>query len=199
MLMNRRFRFPSRRALSLAALASFLSLAIAAPSQAWFYDYYDDANDAEDFDNCADALLRSGLPEEQVAIACAEALVPEELSSCVSDIAEHTPVEANFALFACFRSRRPVELANCTIDINRETIDPYYTSNVTESAASAREALDRCRRSLLPERYAACVVGLSRQDLALAPPEAMSVCLEAEDFPRELYTPATNAEPQISE
>ncbi len=193
-MTTHRFRFPFRRTLALAATSLLLSVAIATPSSAFFYNYYNDSDDPEDFEDCAEELLDSGLPDEQVAIACAESLVPEDLSACVSDITAHTPVEANTALSECFRARRPVELANCTVDITRETIEPYYRSDLDDAGVGARDALELCRRSLLPERYSACVVGLSRPRLNLTPMDAMSACIEAEDFPRELYVPATNLE-----
>ncbi|NJK99401.1 MAG: hypothetical protein HC910_02120 [Spirulinaceae cyanobacterium SM2_1_0] len=191
-MTNRPSRLLWRRVLLLTTATLLLSAAIAPPSQALFFRYRD-GDDPEDFEDCARELLESGLPDDQVAIACAEALVPEDLSSCVSDIAAHTLVEANLALFACFRVRRPIELANCTVDITRETIEPFYGDRNDETAASARDALDRCRRSLLPERYASCVIGLS-EPIALTPMDAMAICLEAEDFPRELYLPAAGAE-----
>ncbi len=189
-MTNRRFCSLLRRGLSLATMTLLLSVAIAPPSQAWRLRRYHDRSDPRYFQNCARDLLENGIPAEQVAAACADALVPTDLSACVSDIARRTPVEANLALFACFRSRRPLELANCTIDITRETLDPFYRNDSVELAATARDALERCRRSLLPQRYAACVVGLSRP-MTLTPLDIMSACLDAEDFPRELYTPTS--------
>ncbi|MEC4807050.1 MAG: hypothetical protein SAJ12_18335 [Jaaginema sp. PMC 1079.18] len=73
------------------------------------------------FEICAEELLATeAISPEQVAIACAEALEPKDLSYCVIKINTFTPVDAVSALQACFRDRRPLELATCTVNITKE-------------------------------------------------------------------------------
>ncbi|MGK7875746.1 MAG: hypothetical protein AB4426_21355 [Xenococcaceae cyanobacterium] len=151
------------------------------------------------FSDCVRELNNSGVPGDQVGTACADALKPTELSSCVRKINKDTLVPAEDALKACFRVRRPKDLANCVVDIHRDTVRPYfttgrYTSEVTTETleSSTVLALDSCRRSLLPKRHSKCVVGLSGKINDMSPAKAMETCLDAEDFPRDLfpaYTP----------
>lgn len=131
--------------------------------------------DADSFRICAEELLDSGIPPEQASTACGSALDPEDLSLCVLGIDSNTLVAAEDALEACFQVRRPLELASCVVNINNETSNPDLTS-----------VLNNCRRSLLPERFSDCVVGLS-SGIDFSPAEAMETCISAEDFPRELF------------
>ncbi|WP_072619691.1 hypothetical protein [Spirulina major] len=143
-----------------------------------------------EFQQCAFELSSVEVVDEQAKVACAMALEPTDFSGCVAEIDTFTDIPAQNALYACFRVRRPVELAACVVDIDTYVIKPQVSEveNVNEVALSA---LDHCRRSLLPLRYSACVVGLSAE-LSLKPENAIASCLDAEDFPREIYTPATN-------
>ena len=77
------------------------------------------------------------------------------------------------------------------VDIHRDVLMPKLTEGTTLDEV-ALSTLDHCRRSLLPLRYSACVVGLSGQ-LTLEPQNAIATCIDAEDFPREIYTPAPNS------
>ncbi|MFP4007939.1 MAG: hypothetical protein ACLFV6_07990 [Spirulinaceae cyanobacterium] len=73
------------------------------------------------FEICAEELLATeAISPEQAAFACAEALEPKDLSFCVIKINSFTPVDAVSALQACFRDRRPLELATCTVNITEE-------------------------------------------------------------------------------
>ncbi|MEO0969346.1 MAG: hypothetical protein AAFX80_13715, partial [Cyanobacteria bacterium J06639_18] len=71
---------------------------------------------------------------------------------------------------------RPQELASCVVGISR---------NSKESADP--EVLSFCDRSLLPVRFAQCVVGL-RSEIDLVPTQAMETCIDASD-------PITNISP----
>lgn len=129
------------------------------------------ANAFNDFQVCAGELRRSNISPEVAAAACAEALAPADLSLCVLKIKALTPISPDDALRACIRVRRPIELANCVVQINDRTQDP-----------NALPVLNYCRRSLLPERFSDCVVGISRQ-LDFSPPSALEACISAEDYP----------------
>lgn len=143
-----------------------------------------------EFRQCAADLIRVGLAVEQTKAACAMALEPTDLSNCVVGIAL-TPVSPQNALYSCFRVRRPVELAQCVVDIHRDVLAPKFAEGAMLNDV-ALSTLDHCRRSLLPLRYSACVVGLSGELTTLDPQNAIATCITAEDFPREIYTPAPN-------
>ncbi|MBR8828588.1 MAG: hypothetical protein DSM107014_11935 [Gomphosphaeria aponina SAG 52.96 = DSM 107014] len=134
------------------------------------------------FETCVSQLYNTGIGADQAAGACADALIPRELSACVRNIQGNTQVNGETALEACLRTRRPVELAQCVRDINR--ILPKEESASDEPVLLA---VDTCRRSILPQRHAQCVVGLSRELQQLSPVDAMATCISAEDFPRDLF------------
>jgi hypothetical protein len=137
------------------------------------------ADDDNEFGMCAKELLGTGLSGEQAGTACADALHPEDLSSCVGDIMKaQTPISAEDALQACYRVRRPLELANCVTQIDE---------NATIEESNATLVLDTCRRSLLPERHSACVVGLSSNITDISLEKAIETCIDAEAFPVELF------------
>jgi hypothetical protein len=127
-----------------------------------------------DYESCAGDLLNSGLDADVVAASCGSMFRPQELGSCVVDIEQNTPVEAIDALRNCRQVRRPLELATCVVNIHSMTKEP-----------AIGEVLDRCRRSLLPERFANCVVGISNPINApkfnIPPSEAMNACIDAPD------------------
>ncbi|MBE9149478.1 hypothetical protein IQ257_13425 [Coleofasciculus sp. LEGE 07092] len=125
-----------------------------------------------EFQVCAAELLRADVSRDLAAAACAEVLYPKDLSLCVLKIKTLTPIGANDALVACTRVRRPKELAKCVVDID---------DNIEN--ADSLSVLDHCRRTLLPLRFAECVVGLSRE-IDFSPPRALETCIDAEDFPR---------------
>lgn len=122
-----------------------------------------------DYNRCAAELLDRQLPPETVALACASALRPEELSECVVEIDRNTDILAEDALNRCQQVRRPLELATCVVDISDDS---------TEGEAPL--ILDFCRRSLLPAKFSRCVVGLQNQ-IDLVTSQAMSVCIDTRD------------------
>lgn len=130
---------------------------------------------AVDFGGCANSLINGGVSAEQAANACSDALEPLALSACVADIQTGTGIEAEAALQACYRVRRPEDLASCVVDLS---------GNLGE--AKPTEALDNCRRSLLPTRYAECTLGLQSAIPDLSGAKAMETCITAEFSPGEV-------------
>lgn len=146
------------------------------------------------FDICVSELQNRGISDRQATAACSDALKPRDLSKCVQRISVETPITANEALSACYRVRRPVELADCTIGITNEAQDAYVRTNVSASAIPENQraqvlqptallALEGCRLSLLPQLYSECVIASSRRT-SLSPSDAMKTCIKAEDSPR---------------
>ncbi len=139
-----------------------------------------------DYQTCANQLLETGIQPAQAATACARALRPQELSSCVVNINQQTEIDAIAALSTCRRVRRPDELSTCVVDI--------YGIDADAGVAAPLEILDSCRRSLLPTRFSACVVGLSNE-LELTRPTAMSTCLSGAET--QLSTPPPGTAPNL--
>jgi hypothetical protein len=150
------------------ATAGLLSLALA-PVQAASI-----RGRISDYEVCANRLLGAGVSQEAAASACAAALYPTELSRCVVSIDGETTIAANDALSGCRQVRRPLDLATCVSQISN-------LSNATEPL----NVLDYCRRSLLPTRYSACVVGLSRE-VSTPLTEVLQTCIAAGTRPRNV-------------
>ena len=146
----------------LPASAGLLALSPQEPANAAYRNSYQ---------RCAGKLIDVGLAPELVTVACASALNPNELGSCVKDIHDQTDITAIDALSTCVRVRRPEDLATCVVDISEDS-----------DAGLAPVVLENCRRSLLPTRYSQCVVGLSRK-IEILPVQAMSTCIDAADRP----------------
>lgn len=108
------------------------------------------AQQGGDYARCASDLMAVGIDGDTAAAACALALRPTEVSSCVVGVTTFSSVEPEAALSACSRDRRPDEVATCVADIHQFLV-------VDDSQA----VLDHCHRSLLPERYAECVMDLT--------------------------------------
>lgn len=126
---------------------------------------------------CAGRLVSNDISPEAASKACAKALYPRRLSVCLTKIVKQTKLDAKDALTSCEEARRPEDLASCVVGIsknNKEAVDP--------------EVLNFCGRSLLPVRFAQCVVGL-RSEIDLAPTQAMETCIDASD-------PVTNVSQQ---
>ncbi len=119
--------------------------------------------------SCVGRLLDIDISPEAAASACAAALRPTDLSKCVAKIEQQTAIASQDALATCRQVRRPNELANCVVGISR---------NIEEDAIGS--VLNYCGRSLLPERYAECVVGL-RIEADFTPTDAMNSCIDASD------------------
>ncbi|WP_245927346.1 hypothetical protein [Aphanothece hegewaldii] len=155
------------------------------------------------FDVCVQQIQGTGVPVTKAKVACSDALIPKELSRCVSQIKGRTSINPEDALEACYQVRRPVDLANCVTDINRAiplapttTTGSYQSEEGTPLSLEASSkiesdpslfSLESCRRSLLPGRYSECVIALSRNGEETSPVQAMKTCLTAEDFPREIF------------
>ena len=170
-------------------------------------------------DVCVNQLTDSGVPSSDAGLACAQALIPKEFSECVSKINGGTPIvsgseeeqadKAMTIVDSCFRVRRPIDLANCVVDIQRavlnsasdakpeETVEGEinYSATATNTAKTPSElAMASCQASLLPGRHSECVIALSRNTSEIGKIEtAMDICLTAESFPRELDPAYTNS------
>ncbi|MFE4107710.1 hypothetical protein [Almyronema epifaneia] len=129
---------------------------------------------SNDFRDCAAALLAAGVETGVAAEACATALNPDDVAECVTDIKAQTELTLADVVYACRRVRRPLELANCTVDIHSNLL-------LTNSEA----ALTNCRRSLLPLRFSDCVVGLN-QAASLELNNALERCIGAGYEPRDI-------------
>ncbi|MCC0176861.1 hypothetical protein I4641_07705 [Waterburya agarophytonicola K14] len=129
--------------------------------------------------NCADNLMANGVAKSAAAAACSDALNPGDLASCVDTIKEGTDIKGNDALQSCYRVRRPDELASCVT-----TVSSGLEKN------KSMMALDSCRRSLLPERYAECTVDLTGIG-SVSSEEAMKSCIAAEFNPSEVAPEST--------
>lgn len=123
---------------------------------------------------CAAGLVDAGIAPEDAANACSGALYPADLSRCVTRINDDSSIAATDALSSCRQVRRPVDLASCVVDI----------SDIASEEAISVSVLDFCRRSLLPLRFSACVVGL-QNEIAYPVSEAMLDCIAASSRPRE--------------
>lgn len=135
--------------------------------------------EARNYDNnfrlCASELLKAGIAASAAADACAASLYPRDLTICVVRIDQETNIAAADALATCRQVRRPKDLAKCVVNI----------SNGTQNAVE-REILNNCRLSLLPERFAECVVGLNKE-VDFSAGQVMATCIDASDRPRDLY------------
>lgn len=133
------------------------------PSQAVIDSY------RNDYRTCAAQLLKSGVTAEAASKACATALRPRELSSCVANITKNTEINSTEALVSCRLSRRQEDLATCVVGISKST-----------QQAINQATLTYCGRSLLPVTFAQCVVGL-RKEVDLDPMQSLNICIDAND------------------
>lgn len=133
---------------------------------------------ANDYRVCAGRLLSVGVTADAASVGCANALRPRELASCVARIQKQTQIAATDVLASCKQARRPEDLAACVVGIS---------ANAKENVNSA--ALNYCNRSLLPVRFANCVVGL-RAETDSAPLQAMDNCIDASDRAVSGYLPS---------
>jgi hypothetical protein len=156
------------------------------------------AADNNPFEICAIELLEAQVNQAEASIACAQALLPEDLSWCVLKIYQRTPVDGNSALDACFRDRRPLELADCTINVTDEFQERDRVVASPDSEQSlALSILDTCRRSLLPRRFAECAIGLSRE-VDLSAPQILNTCIAAEAYPAVLFPRRVSPTPPLA-
>ncbi len=129
---------------------------------------------ANEFLTCGRVLTEAGLDAEAVAAACAQALHPQVMARCVTDITDSTDMMADQALTACQRDRRPQELATCVTALHTNL-----------EMADSTQVLDNCSRSILPLRYSDCVLGLV-ETTDLSPAASLAACGVAGDRPMEL-------------
>jgi hypothetical protein len=172
-----RFSLKTGAVLSLLSVGFALTALPTRPSQA--ATYYNPApyrSSVEHYEECADELLGTSLEAEETAAACAAALYPKALSSCVTVIDSETELTAEDALFGCRRVRRPHELARCVVGI----------TEISTEGTAPTDVLTYCRRSLLPVRFSNCVVGLTTQVTAFSTTEMMTNCIAATSRPRQV-------------
>jgi hypothetical protein len=62
---------------------------------------------ANEFGNCTGKLLDAGIDLESASLACAQALHPDDVASCVVNVTGSAEILAEDALAACSRDRRP--------------------------------------------------------------------------------------------
>ncbi|PZO43661.1 MAG: hypothetical protein DCF17_05535 [Shackletoniella antarctica] len=129
---------------------------------------------ANDFEVCTSRLIEAGIDGSEAAGACGKALHPADLSSCTLDVVGVADVDVEQALLACQSDRRPQELATCVSDIHQSL-----------EIASSTVVLNNCRRSVLPTRFADCVVGVATA-ATLTPAESMSRCSAAGYRPEDV-------------
>jgi hypothetical protein len=122
---------------------------------------------ANDFETCTSRLIGAGVEAVAAAGACGQALHPTDLASCTLGVTGTAEVSAEQALMACQSDRRPDQLATCVTDI-------YGSLDV----ASATAVLNNCRLSILPVRFADCVVGVA-DAASLTTAESMNQCIAA--------------------
>ncbi|MEL6224158.1 MAG: hypothetical protein AAFR31_16105 [Cyanobacteria bacterium J06627_8] len=120
------------------------------------------------YESCTRGLLGEGIQLEDASSACASALEPRDISSCVSKISNETEVSASDALDACIQVRRPRDMASCVVQID-DNVD----------AATSSDVLDSCTRSLLPDEYSDCVVGLDAST-ELSATDLLDTCIAAD-------------------
>jgi hypothetical protein len=147
---------------------------------------------ANQFNDCTRQIIGTGVSPQDAGQACSDALIPKELSRCVAMIQGRTPIDGNSALLACYQVRRPIDLANCVVDIHQKV--PLVATNSQKQVETgknvpdlSKQTLNSCRKSLLPGRFSECVIALSRDIPQSTPAEALDTCLSAEDFPRDLF------------
>ncbi len=170
---NRAMRAIGQLPVGLATLLLLSPLAIGVnPAQA---NWFKPKSVENDYKLCGMRLDKAGIGKDVAAAACAEVLHPEELGTCVVDLIP-LKLDAATTLAACRRVRRPLELATCVQDVQRQ-----------DAKAVLPNVLEACRRSLLPERYGKCVVGLN-QSLAMPTAMGLATCLDASDRPIDVQS-----------
>ena len=121
-----------------------------------------------DFRACAAQLLQSGVTPQAASQSCAQFIRPRELSACVAKITKRTEISANQALVNCRQTRRAEDFATCVVGISQST-----QQSVNQAA------LNYCGRSLLPVKFAECVVGL-RKEIDIDPMRTLNTCINAD-------------------
>lgn len=160
---------------NLACISTIVSLLTVAVSPALaIFGFGDSETSRRDYQRCASDLAGLQITSEEAATACSRAFRPDDLGVCVRRTSEGGTITAADALSACRQVRRPVDMATCVTEIRRDV-----------NGVAAGDALNSCRRSLLPQRYSNCVRGITVAT-KLAPAQALTSCIDASDFPRDL-------------
>ncbi|NJL83317.1 MAG: hypothetical protein HC890_10865 [Chloroflexaceae bacterium] len=146
----------------------------------------------------ADTTVRA----EAALEACFRVRRPDALARCVVTIQERTIVPYTARLTAPAAPKQSLKQETVQPQQQQpgtggspqpETLKLQPSGTVTESAESITLfALNTCRRSLLPDRFSDCVVGLANTLPDLVPTEAMQTCISAEDFPDDLFPALSN-------
>lgn len=137
---------------------------------------------------CTESLISTGLGKSPAAVACADALKPQDIEDCVVQITTKTSIKANNALQSCYRVRRPDELSSCVTSIS--SINNELGPDISAMA------LNTCRRSLLPKRQAECTLNLVTI-AEISSEEAIESCIAAQLTPGKL--PPGELPPKVSE
>ena len=161
-----------------------------------------EARDWNQYSVCVTQLQKFNVSGEDAAIACSNALIPKELSECVSMIGNATPIKGDDSLNACFQVRRPIDLGNCVADIYNAV--PSLARIDSENDAedmNLSTLLSSCRMSSRPGFYSECVIATAREvnvkvneedtnterEESINPITAMNICLAEQDFPPSLF------------
>ncbi|MEL6402276.1 MAG: hypothetical protein AAFR26_24855 [Cyanobacteria bacterium J06626_4] len=153
------FQYPVMPLATIGLIATSAFSLMTSPAQAQATDF--------DYDNCASELLDAGIAPDAAAAACAMSYRPTEISSCVSGVLNASAVLPESALVACSRDRRPDEVATCVSNIHADLV-------VNDSEM----VLEHCHRTILPERYAACVVGIANE-VDYTTEDSLTTCIAA--------------------
>ncbi|GBF82794.1 hypothetical protein [Aphanothece sacrum] len=145
-------------------------------------------SDWNQFDVCIQEMAIHGVSRDKAATACADALIPKELSECVSMIYAATRIPGEKVMLACYQVRRPIDLGNCVADVyNGIPAISRSEANSEAKESTLLSLLNSCRLSLRPGFYSECVIATSRGVPDMTPVKALDTCLAAEDFPRDLF------------
>ncbi len=151
-----------KKTLSLTAIATLQSFIFGGIS----YFQPTQAASLTEFDICIKELTTAGLTANQAAQACSKAFRPKELAYCINKVKFYTEVNAANILDNCSKVRRPAELADCVVDIRKKTENADPTS-----------VMGYCRRSLLPQRFAQCVISMNKQG-NVGVNESLDLCIK---------------------
>jgi hypothetical protein len=153
-------------------------LMTAPPAQAGWFDWLNSKSALNPYNVCTVSLNKATIEKNLAAMSCAEVLHPDDMGSCVETvvgIVAAKKIESGPALSACRSVRRPLDLATCVTVIHKQ-----------DASAVLTDVLESCRRSLLPDRFGACVVGLNGKPLQVAIRDGLGTCIDASDRPTDI-------------
>jgi hypothetical protein len=150
------------------------TLMTAPPAQAGWFDWLKSKPALNPYNVCTVSLNKATIEKNLAAASCAEVLHPDDMGSCVETVAAKK-IESGLALSACRSVRRPLDLATCVTVIQKQ-----------DATAVLTDVLESCRRSLLPDRFGQCVVGLNGKPLQVATREGLGTCIDASDRPTDI-------------